>query len=488
MLAAFTVLTAFMPLDLRAQPSGLDNSPNGAEPAFGECWRLNGGRWQQVPGNVLRSVCIGELYSGGCAGPNKFYYGRWGGQTLRLTDGRVEVSSNDRDFTTLVDPWPACRGASSTQPMSAAVSPEAPVPLALPASLATPDPAPPSADFQRGQQDRRDFEAWFHGLTGDYLQGAAFWTGNRSRANHAGCDGSGIPGVTSAWTAGCMAAEQRLTPSDQLRHTSTVYRQGWNSIPADPGDYNAGIPVAAQSQSAFNDAPSQPSSPGDAAAAPPSSPAPRPSLPSAQPVGAGFAFVLMALLLLIILVLGVIFTASWVIPLYNRLVILRETVRRGFADMDVLLKQRHDLIPNIVETVRGYASHENATLQTVVSLRSAAVGSGDINEKIAAESSLSSALGKVFALAENYPDLKANTNFLSQQKSLLDIESWISEKRIAYNKIVSEFNAAVLVFPAVLVAGTLGFRSFEFFDIGADQRSEFNNSKSVHNLTSGLKA
>jgi LemA protein len=473
-LAAFIVLTLWIPANLRAQSADKPEDQPNQQPGFGECWRLNDGRWQKLPGDVLLDACVGELYSGGCAGPRNFYYGRWGNQTLRLTNGRVEVSSNNQDFTTLVDPWPGCHAATSTQSTSAPVSP------ALPPS------AEPSADFQRGQQARQDFEAWFHGLNGDYLQGAAFWTGNRSRVHHAGCDGSGIPGVTPAWTAGCMAAEQRLTPSDQLRHLSPDYRLGWNSIPDDPGDYNAGIPTDAQSQSAFdNSAPQSPQPGNEVAAVPPAAPATPPIPHGAEPMGSGWALALLALL---VVVFASALAWLWVIPLYNRLVVLRQNANRAFADMDVLLKQRRDLIPNIVETVKGYASHESATLEAVVSLRSVAAGSGDVNEKVTAERSLSSALGRVFALAEAYPDLKANTSFLSQQHVLSDIEFRLSNMRMSYNGVISGYNSAVLTFPAVLIAGILGFRSREFFDVGAEERSELNKSESVQRLTQSLRA
>ncbi len=195
----------------------------------------------------------------------------------------------------------------------------------------------------------------------------------------------------------------------------------------------------------------------------------------------------LALFLALLVVLALVIVAaqlSWVIPLYNRLVVLRQNANRAFADMDVLLKQRRDLIPNIVETVKGYASHENATLRDVVSLRSVAAGSGNINEKVAAENSLSSALGRVFALAEAYPDLKANTSFLSQQNILSDIEVRISNTRMKYNAVISEYNSEIQRFPAVLVAGSLGFHSREFFDIGAEARSELNKSKAVEGLNS----
>jgi LemA protein len=285
-----------------------------------------------------------------------------------------------------------------------------------------------------------------------------------------------------------MAAEQRLTPSDQLRHFSADYRQGWNSIPADPGDYNAGIPTDAQSQSAFDNTASQSPQPtNDVAAVPAPSPATQPSPRAAEPTGSGLALVLLALLALLVVVSAAAFAGLWVIPLYNRLVVLRQNANRAFADMDVLLKQRRDLIPNIVETVKGYASHENATLQAVVSLRSVAAGSSNVDEKIAAERSLSSALGRVFALAEAYPDLKANTSFLSQQHILSDIELRLSDMRMSYNGVISVYNSAVLTFPAVLIAGLLGFPSREFFDIGAEERSELNKSEAVGALTQGLR-
>lgn len=169
--------------------------------------------------------------------------------------------------------------------------------------------------------------------------------------------------------------------------------------------------------------------------------------------------------LIVVLVIAAVL-AFIVVGIYNRLVALRQEANQAFADIDVQLKQRHDLIPNLVETVKGYAAHERGTLEEVIQARNSAVAAGGVNDKVHAENVLTGALGKLFALAEAYPDLKANQNFLSLQGELSDIENKLAAARRFFNNAVSEFNAAIQQFPAVLFAGMFGFKEREFFDLG----------------------
>ena len=155
---------------------------------------------------------------------------------------------------------------------------------------------------------------------------------------------------------------------------------------------------------------------------------------------------------------------------YNGLVSLRQRVSQAFADIDVQLKQRHDLIPNLIETVKGYAAHERGTLDAVVQARNAALTAHGPAQQGAAEGALSGALGRLLALSEAYPDLKANTNFQQLQSELTDIENKLAAARRFFNNAVSEYNASIQAFPAVLFAGSMGFGPREFFDLGEMQR------------------
>jgi LemA protein len=152
----------------------------------------------------------------------------------------------------------------------------------------------------------------------------------------------------------------------------------------------------------------------------------------------------------------------WVIMIYNGLVAMRQRVNQSFADIDVQLKQRHDLIPNLVETVKGYAAHERGTLEAVIAARNTAIAAPGVEQKVAAENQLSGALRQIFALSESYPDLKANQNFQQLQSELSDIENKLAASR-------RFFNNAVQNFPAVLFAAALGFHSQAFFDLGEER-------------------
>ena len=161
-----------------------------------------------------------------------------------------------------------------------------------------------------------------------------------------------------------------------------------------------------------------------------------------------------------------------VIGAYNRLVGLDQTADQAFADIDVQLKQRHDLIPNLVETVKGYASHERGTLEAVVQARSAATHATTVNDKVQAENMLTATLGRLFALSEAYPQLRANENFMRLQADLSDIENKLAAARRFFNNAVSEFNAVRRQFPTVLFAGLVGFGSDKpFFDVGEADRA-----------------
>jgi LemA protein len=156
----------------------------------------------------------------------------------------------------------------------------------------------------------------------------------------------------------------------------------------------------------------------------------------------------------------------WVIVIYNGLVAMRQRVNQSFADIDVQLKQRHDLVPNLVETVKGYASHERGTLEAVVQARNAAAAAHGPAAQAQAENMLSGALRQLFAVSEAYPDLKANTNFQQLQAELSDIENKIAAARRFFNNSVQEYNTGIQQFPAALFATSFGFTPQVFFDLG----------------------
>ena len=168
----------------------------------------------------------------------------------------------------------------------------------------------------------------------------------------------------------------------------------------------------------------------------------------------------------------------WAVAVYNGLVAMRQRVNQAFADIDVQLKQRHDLIPNLVETVKGYAQHERGTLEEVVKARNAAMTAQGPAQQAAAENMLSGALRQLFALSEAYPDLKANQNFQQLQAELSDIENKLAAARRFFNNAVQEYNTGIEQFPAALLAGPLGFQRREFFDV-AEARPQLEQAPSV---------
>jgi len=167
----------------------------------------------------------------------------------------------------------------------------------------------------------------------------------------------------------------------------------------------------------------------------------------------------------LLVILGIIVVlAVIVIGIYNRLVALRQTTNQAWSDIEVQLKQRQDLVPQLVNTVKGYAKHEKSTFQEVVQARNAAASANSVQGQAQAEGMLSQALGKLFALAEAYPELKANENFLQLQDELSDVENKIAASRRFYNNAVQEYNTGREQFPAVLFAGPFGFEEREFFE------------------------
>ena len=172
------------------------------------------------------------------------------------------------------------------------------------------------------------------------------------------------------------------------------------------------------------------------------------------------------------IILGVIvLVVLYLIVVYNRLVALRQTVNQSWSDISVQLKQRHDLVPNLVETVKGYATHERGTLEAVVAARNAAVAANGPAAQAQAENMLTGALRQLFALSEAYPDLKANQNFLQLQSELADLENKIASSRRFFNNAVQEYNTGIEQFPAVLIARNMGFQSREFFELDEGERA-----------------
>jgi LemA protein len=169
----------------------------------------------------------------------------------------------------------------------------------------------------------------------------------------------------------------------------------------------------------------------------------------------------------------------WAIGKYNLFVRLRNNRENAFADIDVQLKQRHDLIPQLVATVKGYASHEKETLDRVVSARAGAVNARSIDEKIVAENALSSALAGLKVTVEAYPDLKANTNFMQLQEEISDIENKLAAVRRFFNSATKELNTAIEMFPANIIAGMFGFRKEMMFELGTSERKNMEQAPQI---------
>jgi LemA protein len=156
---------------------------------------------------------------------------------------------------------------------------------------------------------------------------------------------------------------------------------------------------------------------------------------------------------------------------FNRLVALRQAWKQAFSDIDVQLKQRHDLVPNLVETVKGYAAHESGVFEKVTEARAAAMRATGPAQKGAAEGALSGALANLFAVAENYPQLKANQNFMQLQTELGDIENKIAAARRFLNSAVAEYNTAIQQFPAALISAPFGFAPAQMFELDEAEKA-----------------
>ena len=166
-----------------------------------------------------------------------------------------------------------------------------------------------------------------------------------------------------------------------------------------------------------------------------------------------------------IIIAIVVLVVLWLVGAYNRFVRLVNQAKEAWADIDVQLKRRYDLIPNLVNTVKGYATHESSAFEKVTEARSKAMGAGNLADKAEAENQLVGALKSVFAIAEAYPDLKANQNFLSLQQELSDTENKIQAARRFYNGNVRDLNTAIESFPGNVIASSFRFVKMEFFEL-----------------------
>lgn len=178
----------------------------------------------------------------------------------------------------------------------------------------------------------------------------------------------------------------------------------------------------------------------------------------------------MSIITIILIIVAVI--VLWVIASFNSLVRLVNRTKEAWADIEVQLKRRYDLIPNLVSTVKGYATHENTAFEKVTAARSAAMGATSAGDKAKAEGELTGTLKSLFAVAEAYPDLKANTNFLELQRELSDTENKIQAARRFYNGNVRDLNIAIEVFPTNMLAGPFGFKKMDLFDLGDNDAAQ----------------
>jgi LemA protein len=178
---------------------------------------------------------------------------------------------------------------------------------------------------------------------------------------------------------------------------------------------------------------------------------------------------MIALIIILAVILIIIF---WMIGMYNGLIRLRNQVRNAWSQIDVQLKRRHDLIPNLVETAKGYMKHERQTLENITNARSKAMSAESVGDKARAEGELNGAMSKFFLVVENYPDLKANQNFLAVQEELTSTENKIAFSRQAYNDQVLYYNNKIQMFPTNMMAGMFNFKQSEFFEIEEDRERE----------------
>lgn len=179
----------------------------------------------------------------------------------------------------------------------------------------------------------------------------------------------------------------------------------------------------------------------------------------------------MDFILIGVIIIAILFIAITIVHLYNNLVNLRNRVKNSYSQIDVQLKRRNDLIPNLVETVKGYASHEKSVLEEVTNARTSIINASSIDEVSNADNQLTGALKSLFAVAENYPDLKANSNFQQLQAELSDTEDKISYARQFYNDVVLKYNNACEQFPSNIFAKIFGFNKSEFFEASSEEKS-----------------
>lgn len=182
-----------------------------------------------------------------------------------------------------------------------------------------------------------------------------------------------------------------------------------------------------------------------------------------------------------LIILGIIvLLGAWAVGIYNNLVRLRNNRENAFANIDVQLKQRHDLVQQLVATVKGYATHEKEVLEKVTNARAAAISANTINDKIQAENALSSALAGLKVSVEAYPDLKANQNFLQLQNELADIENKLAAVRRFFNSATKELNNAVQTFPSNILAGMFGFTKQPMFEVSTEERAVLDKAPEIN--------
>ncbi len=171
--------------------------------------------------------------------------------------------------------------------------------------------------------------------------------------------------------------------------------------------------------------------------------------------------------------------ALLMVMLYNRIVALVQRRKNAFSDIDVQLKLRHDLVPNLVETVKGYAAHEKGLFEKVTQARATAMRGGDIGERVKSEQALGAAMMNLMAVAENYPQLKADANFRQLQSELSDIENKIAAARRFFNNATNEYNTSIQQFPAVLIASKFGFKEEVFFELAEGEKQAVQQAPKV---------